>query len=269
MAGGINIIDGFNVNATEPVDYRLVVPTIIARDAIVYKYNGLAVFVEANRSTYVWNTTTLDWDIPFSGAPDMLALINSSGNGITASIIQHGVDGITFLNTNTYITTLGTMSIHGATGVSVKAGNMLISGGFASGGLGAIGGDVYINGGAGPISGNLYIGYPMTSGSINIGTNTIPDAGFTLQVQPQSQFNSSVRFKGLDNEVLLNLRFNSSITGITSSAYIKSSNVFSTVATPDYTWYGDTVFGFIFNIWISWRNCCYYLLLHSRYLLTS
>ena len=57
-----NIIDGFNVNAANPIDTRIVVPTISARDSIQYKYDGLTVFVTqpSIRRTYVYNSTTLE-----------------------------------------------------------------------------------------------------------------------------------------------------------------------------------------------------------------
>jgi hypothetical protein len=255
---GINIIDGLNVNATAPVDYRLVVGTTASRDLIQYKYNGLPVFVESNRTTYVWNTGTLDWDIPFAGAPSMLAVINNSGNGITASIVQHGANGLTFLNTDSYITTLGTVSIIGGTGVSSKGGNVIILGGYA--GSPNTGGDVYINSGAS--TGNLYLGYDPSlgsiSGKIGVATTTF-DSGISFQVDKESafnkftvfkaitEFNTIVRLKAL-SESNLGIVFNSSgtlplLTGVVSAAYVKSNNYYSSNTTPDYTWYGDTTTG--------------------------
>jgi len=256
-----NVIDGFNVNAAAPVDYRLVVANTTLRDALQYKYNGLPVFVEADRKTYVWNTTTLDWDISFSGSPDVLAVINSAGNGITASIIRHDVDGLTFLNTDSYITTLGTMSIYGATSGNTKAGNVIIRGGHSSGGIGSVGGDVYMNGGLGSVQGNLYLGLDSIWGAVGkvaIGTTTF-DSGISFQVDKESafnkftifkaitEFNTIVRLKAL-SESNLGIVFNSSgtlplLTGVVSAAYVKSNNYYSSNTTPDYTWYGDTTTG--------------------------
>jgi len=229
-----NVIDGFNVNAAAPVDYRLVVANTTLRDALQYKYNGLPVFVEADRKTYIWNSTTSDWDVSFFGISDRVAVINSVGNGITASIIQHGSDGITFLNTNTYITTLGTMSIIGGTGVSSKGGTVIITGGYA--GSPNTGGDVYINSGA--LTGNLY--FLAGSGRIGIGT-TVFSAGINLQISPTTEFNSSVRFIAL-SEANSGIVFNSTVPfgSVTSAAKIKSNNLYSTIITgPDYTWQGN------------------------------
>src|ERR1035437_5585092 len=234
-----NVIDGFNVNAAVPVDYRLVVGTTASRDALQYKYNGLSVFVESDRKTYIWNSTSLDWDMSFSGIADRMAVMNPNGNGITASIIQNGLDGIILLNTNSYITTLGTMSIIGGTGYGVKGGNVVITGGY---GYSASGGDLYINSGSN--TGNLYLGYDSNygniTGNIGIGTNVV-DAGVDLQINPIAAFNSLVRLKAL-SEANSGIVFNSTIpySGVTSSAYIKSNSVYSGVNSPDYTWYGNT-----------------------------
>ena len=59
----INIIDGFYLGNSVPIDSRFVVQNIPLRDAIQYKYDGLKVFVLSNRSTYVWNDDTSTWDL--------------------------------------------------------------------------------------------------------------------------------------------------------------------------------------------------------------
>ena len=59
----INIVDGFYLGNSVPIDSRFVVQNIPLRDAIQYKYDGLKVFVLSNRSTYVWNDDTSTWDL--------------------------------------------------------------------------------------------------------------------------------------------------------------------------------------------------------------
>ena len=57
----INITDGFNLQYSAPIDYRIVASGSSARTAIVYKYNGLKVFDTSDRITYVWNSVTSSW----------------------------------------------------------------------------------------------------------------------------------------------------------------------------------------------------------------
>jgi hypothetical protein len=63
-----------------------------------------------------------------------------------------------------------------------------------------------------------------SNGSLSIGSITQPPVGSELQVTGNSLFSNN--------------------TGvIASSAYIKGTNIFSTVANPDYSWWGDTATG--------------------------
>lgn len=63
----INIIDGFFLGSGKAIDSRFSVENISERDSIVYKYDGLKVFVSSNRITYVWNANTVSWDVDNSG----------------------------------------------------------------------------------------------------------------------------------------------------------------------------------------------------------
>lgn len=63
----INIIDGFFIGSSSAVDSRFSVPTTTDRDNILYKYDGLKVFVSADRVTYIWNSNTVSWDVDGSG----------------------------------------------------------------------------------------------------------------------------------------------------------------------------------------------------------
>ncbi len=50
----IQIIDGFQVNSSLPIDNRIVASGSVARDAIPYKYEGLRVFDTSDGLPYVW-----------------------------------------------------------------------------------------------------------------------------------------------------------------------------------------------------------------------
>lgn len=60
--GAINIINGFNLGAPYPIDYRMVMPNASERDAIVHKYDGLKVFLTDTREVWTWNEGTTQWD---------------------------------------------------------------------------------------------------------------------------------------------------------------------------------------------------------------
>jgi hypothetical protein len=53
----MQIIDGFTVNAAQPIDDRLVTSGTASRNAIAYKYNGLRVYDIVSNQPYVWNGT--------------------------------------------------------------------------------------------------------------------------------------------------------------------------------------------------------------------
>lgn len=255
-----NVIDGFNINASAPVDTRIVVPTLSARDAIQYKYNGLTVFVThpGNRRTYVYNSTTLDWDIPFNGTASYLAVINSTANGVTASIIKHNTNGITFKHNSPIINADGSITIKGGSGnyAALAGGDSLfIPGVPGPGGHPPIllpGGNVYAYGAEDFVlgsPGNLYLGFnaelstPMT-GYVIVGQTPTADADTQFLVNMPTQFEQFTRLKVL-SEVNSGLIFNSTIPygSITSAAYINSNSNYSTASTPDYAWMGDTKTG--------------------------
>jgi hypothetical protein len=53
----MQIINGFTVNTTKPIDDRLVTSGTASRNAIVYKYNGLRVYDIESKQPYVWDGT--------------------------------------------------------------------------------------------------------------------------------------------------------------------------------------------------------------------
>jgi len=69
----INIIEGFYLGSSTPIDSRFVVASATDRTSIVYKYDGLKVFQTDTRETWVWNSGTSTWDLEGSS--------NTSGSG--------------------------------------------------------------------------------------------------------------------------------------------------------------------------------------------
>ena len=53
------IIDGFKLSSSTPIDSRMVASGSIARNSIQYKYEGLKVYDTSDKITYVWGGT--DW----------------------------------------------------------------------------------------------------------------------------------------------------------------------------------------------------------------
>ena len=68
----ISLLTNFTVNQSTPIDDRLVVTNSSARDAIVYKYDGLTVFKTDDRTSWTYNSNSATWSY------------NISGNGIYA-----------------------------------------------------------------------------------------------------------------------------------------------------------------------------------------
>jgi len=89
----VNIIDGFYLSSSVPIDSRFVVNNSAERTAIVYKYDGLKVFQIDNRTTYIWNSTTSIWEVEGNGT--------LSGTG-TLNYVPRWTSG----------TTLGTSSLY-------------------------------------------------------------------------------------------------------------------------------------------------------------
>jgi len=61
----IPVITNFDVNASAPIDSRMVVANSTARTNIVYKYQGLKVFQTSDNTSWFWNGTT--WSVEPNG----------------------------------------------------------------------------------------------------------------------------------------------------------------------------------------------------------
>ena len=62
---GISLIANFDVNVPFPIDSRLVVNDTTERDNIVWKYEGLKVYVLSERQSYIWQDLT--WRVEYNG----------------------------------------------------------------------------------------------------------------------------------------------------------------------------------------------------------
>ena len=51
----ISLVTNFDVNASSPIDSRMVVADTTQRNNIVYKYQGLKVYQTNDNSSWVWN----------------------------------------------------------------------------------------------------------------------------------------------------------------------------------------------------------------------
>jgi hypothetical protein len=98
----MQIIDGFTVNVSRPIDDRMVTTGTASRDAIVYKYNGLRVYDTDSKQPYVWDGTT--WVSENSSSVDIEGTTTtgfiskfSNTSQITNSIIQEVNNGIKIL----------------------------------------------------------------------------------------------------------------------------------------------------------------------------
>lgn len=105
----INIIDGFYLGSSTPIDSRFVVSNSTDRAAIVYKYDGLKVFQIDNRTTYIWNSTTSLWEVEGSGS--------LSGTG-TLNYVPRWASGSTLGTSSLYSSGNGKVGINDASPLS-------------------------------------------------------------------------------------------------------------------------------------------------------
>lgn len=104
----ISIIDGFELNASTPIDLRIVVADTTAKNAITYKYDGLRVFQLDSRLAYVWNDGGSTWDLEFNGVSatgtnryiPVFSSVNTLVNSPIYVTYSTTVDGKVGINTN-------------------------------------------------------------------------------------------------------------------------------------------------------------------------
>lgn len=83
----ISIITNFDINASQPIDSRMTVTNSSAREAIVYKYEGLRTFQIDNQTEYLWKGGT--WSTSGDG------IYGGSGSLVEDTVIYSGEIGLT------------------------------------------------------------------------------------------------------------------------------------------------------------------------------
>jgi len=237
----INIQEQFNVNIGLPIDSRIVASGSTARNAITYKYDGLVVYDTSDRKTYVWNANNSSWTLTdISGAGTTNALPKwSSSTGLTSSgvymIASSGVNGRVGINTATPNEVLQINSISGGSQPFVihkgSFNNIIGSNWYNTGS------DAFFSG----TDGSAIVKF-RPNGEIVIhnraNSNFVP-------LNSADSFNSFTSLSIGPDRIGLhrNTYFSNNGLTITSAAYIRALNNFSTKTTPDYTWWNDDMTG--------------------------
>jgi hypothetical protein len=101
----INISEQFIVNVALPVDSRIVASNSTALNAIAFKYDGLKVFQQDTRETYVWNESLTNWILDgVSGSGENNNVLKWNG-GLTSSNIS-SIGQFVGINTNNPVANL-------------------------------------------------------------------------------------------------------------------------------------------------------------------
>lgn len=91
----INIIDGFYLGGSVPIDSRFSVTNLTERNNIQYKYDGLRVYVSSEKKFFYWDSDTSSWKEENSGS--------LSGSGTENRVPKFSSGGLT----NSAITSTG------------------------------------------------------------------------------------------------------------------------------------------------------------------
>lgn len=243
----ISIQDNFDLGSSLPIDSRFVKSGRAAMDSISFKYDGLQVFDTSARRTFVWNVTGSTWsaaDVTGIGDIDTLSKWSSVSGLTSSAFLITNVSGNrkskVGLNVNTTGDIKGTFQINPPSGNSQP---IIIS--HVSDSISFIGynyhytsSDQYINQSAGSAAikfrdnGETWF-YNRTENTTALGVsdNTLPATGVAFILRPASV------------NVLQNTNWNNA-GDANSAALIRSTNAYSTKATPDYTWWYNDQVGF-------------------------
>lgn len=166
----IQIITGFTVNNSTPLDNRIVASGAAARNSIPYKYTGLRVFDTSNNRSYYYNGVTFSAEITdqVSGTAGYVPLFTSQNYIGNSGIFQVnsgnerriGVGTNNPIGVNTYMQFGGTSLAEDPNYTSGQSLPLTIH----KGGTTVIGSNLYWNGTA-----NAYFNAAKGSSSINLG----------------------------------------------------------------------------------------------------
>ena len=121
----IQIIDGFKLGTSRPIDDRIVGSGSSYRDNITYKYDGLLVVDTSDHKPYIWNSTGLTWSIVESTNNNN----NNNGSGSSITEITSNSKKYYYIGTNpTVVNTTTDLSLNITGGLNVS-GDIKISNG--------------------------------------------------------------------------------------------------------------------------------------------
>lgn len=236
----INISEQFIVNVALPIDSRIVASNSTDRDAIIYKYDGLRVFLQDDRKTYVWNESSSTWtlaDITGSGDTNYIARW-SSAIGLTSSPI-YAANGTSNVSGKVGINTASPASelqINGDGGSSQPFVIQKDNGTIIAHNWYNDGSDQFFNNssGSGAIKfrdiGEVWI---LTRSGSTAAINSA-NGNFT---------NASAVFRPDSISLTKDTTFNTDSSPV-SSARIRATQSYSSATAPDYTWFGNDQTGF-------------------------
>lgn len=244
----INIQDNFDLNASLPIDSRIVKAGVAQRDAISFKYNGLQVFDTSDRRTYVWNTSGATWSFAdVTGVGDVGTLAKwSTVSGLTASaFLIVNVSGNRYSNVGINVQNTadlkGTFQINPPSGSSQpvvisNAGNDNSFIGFNHNFASST--DQAYNSSFGSAAikyrsnGELWFYVrAQSTAAMDVSDNTVSTAnGAAMIILPSGGGpNGSIN-------ILRNTNWNNAGNS-NSAAFIRTASAYSTPLDPDYTWW--------------------------------
>lgn len=222
----INISEQFIVNVSLPVDSRIVASNSTDREAINFKYDGLKVFQQDNRNTYVWDEVGSTWSFDgISGIGDTNYLSKwSSSIGLTTSSIFESNNKVG-INTDSPESELQINGTGQPFVIQKDNGTIIAHNWFNDGN------DQFFSNSQGSSAikfrnnGEIWV---LTRNSSTSAINSA-DGNFT---------NTSAVFSQNLISLTKDTRFNNNLS-IISSPLIKARNTFSNNSSPDYTWFND------------------------------
>jgi hypothetical protein len=253
----INIQDNFDLNVSLPIDSRIVKSGVAQRDAISFKYNGLQVFDVSDRKTYVWNVTGSTWsfaDVSGTGDTNTLAKWSSTA-GLTSSALLIVNDGTNNRYSKVGLNVQNTGDIKGTLHINPSSGSsqpIVISNAGNSNSFIAFnhhytsGSDNYFNLTAGSAAikfrdnGELWF-YVRENGAgsvMDVSDSTISTANDAVMIMYPTGGSGNGAMK-----IMVATNWNSQGDS-GSAALIRSTNVYSSATTPDFTWWYNDQTGF-------------------------
>jgi len=121
----IQIIDGFKLGTSRPIDDRIVGSGSSYRDNITYKYDGLLVVDTSDHKPYIWNSNSLTWSVVESNNNN-----NNNNNGSSITELTLNNKKYYYIGTNpTSVNNTVDLALNVTGGINVN-GDIKVSGKF-------------------------------------------------------------------------------------------------------------------------------------------